>query len=256
MKGVIFDIKEFSLHDGPGARTTVFLKGCPLRCVWCHNPEGLSPKKQLLVKTKLCTGCGKCKQRCNHPDCREFDRCIHICPNGLISVSGCDITSEELAERLMKDAEFYKQNGGGITFSGGEPLMQPEFLFDTLSHLNCHTAIETSGYADEQIFKKAIDNIDFIIMDLKIADRQLHKKYTGVYNDLILKNFEYLILSGKTCLIRTPLIPGICDTKENLSAIEKIIDGRANWEKLKYNDMASAKYKMLSIEYPYKNIMQ
>lgn len=109
MNGVIFDIKEFSLHDGPGARTTVFLKGCPLRCVWCHNPEGLSIKKQLLVKTKLCTGCGRCRQGCNHPDCREFDRCIHICPNGLISVSGRDITSKELAERLMKDAEFYKK---------------------------------------------------------------------------------------------------------------------------------------------------
>lgn len=256
MKGVIFDIKEFSLHDGPGARTTVFLKGCPLRCVWCHNPEGLSIKKQLLVKTNLCTGCGRCRQGCNHPDCREFDRCIHICPNGLISVSGRNITSKELAERLMKDAEFYKKNGGGVTFSGGEPLMQPEFLFDTISQLDCHTAIETSGYADEEIFKRAVDKIDFFIMDLKIADRQLHKKYTGVYNDAILKNFEYLIESGRQCLIRTPLIPGICDTKENLSAIEKIIGGRAKWEKLKYNDMASAKYKMLSMEYPYEKIIR
>lgn len=248
MKAVIFDIKEFSVHDGPGARLTVFFKGCPLRCVWCHNPEGLKKEPQLMIKNSVCKHCGLCKKACNHPDCRPFNRCLHTCPDGLISVSGKSVSSDELAEIIMKDADFYTSTGGGVTFSGGEPLMQWGFLDELTEKIKIHKAIETCGYSDCEVFKRMVDKMDYIIMDIKLADRDMHKKYTGVYNDIILKNFDYLKNSGKTYLIRTPLIKGICDTEENLSGIKKII-GDSPWEKLPENDMAGLKYPMLDMHF-------
>lgn len=248
MKGIIFDIKEFSLHDGPGARTTVFLKGCPMRCLWCHNPEGLQREKQLMVKTARCRRCGRCYEPCMHPECQSFGRCVHICPEGLVEICGKEIDSEELSKILMKNADIYDSNGGGVTFSGGEPLMQADFILEVIERLECHTAIETSGYADEYVFKRVVEKIDYIILDIKIADREKHKKYTGVYNDKIIKNLKYLINSDKEYVIRTPLIPGITDTQENLLKIEKLI-GDSSWEKLKYNEMAGLKYPMLGMEY-------
>ena len=248
MIGMIFDIKEFSLHDGPGARTTVFLKGCPLVCRWCHNPEGLKKEKQLMVKTARCKGCRKCAAPCSHPECQPYKRCIHACPDGLVEICGREIEAVDLARELMKNADILKMNNGGITISGGEPLMQWEFLEELLDNLKCHTAIETSGYADSDVFKRIIDKVDYVLMDIKLADRVEHKKYTGVYNDKILENLEYLKKSGKEYIIRTPLIPGITDTEENLDAIEKII-GNSKWEKLKYNEMAGVKYPMLGMEY-------
>jgi len=244
MTGTIFDIKEFSLHDGPGPRTTVFLKGCPLQCRWCHNPEGLSPKPQLMIKHTLCTSCGKCKQPCLHEDCKNFSRCVHICPNGLISISGNKFTPDELVKVLLKNIDFYIENGGGITFSGGEPLMQSEFLLDAISKLPCHTAIQTSGYASKEVFCKTINAVDYVMMDIKLADRELHKKYTGVYNDIIIENFRYLKESGKEYIIRTPLIPNICDTYENLKQIKEII-GCSPWEQLPENTFWKAKYSMI-----------
>lgn len=244
MKGIVFDIKEFSLHDGPGPRTTVFLKGCPLRCTWCHNPEGLKTAPELMIKRKMCTGCGRCKIPCEHNDCKKFSRCIHACPNGLITPCGTEYESGTLVVLLKKNLDFYEQNGGGITFSGGEPLMQADFLLEVLQKLNCHTAIQTSGYAPHDVFCKVISAVDFVMMDIKLADRELHKKYTGVYNDIILKNFDYLKFSKKEYVIRTPLIPDICDTEENLAQIKKII-GTSKWEKLPQNEFWQVKYSML-----------
>ena len=248
MTGTIFDIKEFSLHDGPGARTTVFLKGCPLRCRWCHNPEGLNPQKQLMVKTARCRQCGKCCIPCEHPECQPYHRCIHACPEGLVEICGKEMEASELVQKLMKNKDILELNHGGITISGGEPLMQPEFVCELLEQLDCHTAIETSGYAEEMVFRKVIDKVDYVMMDLKLADREEHKRYTGVYNDLILKNFEYLKKSGREYVIRTPLIPGITDTEENLYRIRQII-GDSKWEKLPYNQMAGVKYPMLGMVY-------
>ncbi len=249
MNGVVFDIKEFAVHDGPGIRTTVFLKGCPLRCRWCHNPEGLAPYPQLMIKHKLCTHCGKCRQPCHHPACAGFDRCLYACPNGLVSVSGREYTAEELAAVLNRDAELLSKSGGGVTFSGGEPLLQTDFMLKTVSWLNnLHTAMETCGYADEETFRRAVAKIDLIILDIKLADTELHKLYTGVNNGKILHNLRYLKESGKECLIRTPLIPGITDTEENLCRIGELIEGLP-WETLPYNAMAGAKYNMLGKEY-------
>jgi len=248
MTGTVFDIKEFSLQDGPGPRVTVFLKGCPLRCRWCHNPEGLSPKPQLMVKQNLCTKCGKCFQSCDHPECAGLGRCLYACPNGLVSLSGQVYEAEELAEKVMKNADFYTMNGGGVTVSGGEPLAQADFVCALFDRLPIHKAIQTSGYADNAVFQRVIDRCDYVMMDIKLADRELHKQYTGVYNDKILENLKYLKQSGKAYVIRTPLIPDITDTQENLAAIQTLL-GDSPWEKLPYNTMAGAKYPMLGMQY-------
>lgn len=250
MNGLIFDIKEFAVHDGDGIRTTVFLKGCPLRCAWCHNPEGLSPKKELYVKQNNCLHCGLCMAPCNHEECKEFGRCIHICPKNLVSIAGTEWEAETLAKKLLVHKDFFRITGGGVTLSGGEPLLQWEFCVELLSLLkgNVNTAIETSGYAKEERFKAVVELCDFVFMDIKIADCELHKKYTGVENTLILKNAEYLKNSGKPHTFRTPLIPGVTDTEENLKAIEQIV-GDSRWEKLPYNNLAPAKYANVGREF-------
>ena len=249
MNGVIFDIKEMAVHDGPGIRTTVFLKGCPLRCKWCHNPEGLTAEPQLMYKQARCIKCGRCKTECNHPECQPFGKCIRVCPQNCLEISGRAVEAKCLARELKETAEILGDSFGGFTFSGGEPLAQPKFLIELMDELkDYHLCIETSGYAKTEVFSEILEKLDFVIMDMKIADSELHKKYTGGSNSRILENFENLRKSGKPYLIRTPLIPNITDTKENLEGIKKII-GNADWEKLPYNKMAGAKYKMLGMSY-------
>lgn len=251
MTGTIFNIEEFAVHDGPGLRTAVFLKGCPLRCIWCHNPEGLSPKPQLMVRVAKCTHCGLCYKKCTHPECRAFGRCLHICPQDLISVSGEIISDEALAERL-RHGENVTADKPRVTFTGGEPLMQADFLFNVIDLLpDFDIAVETSGFADEKIFRTMTDKVSLVIMDIKLADSKLHKKYTGHSNEIILNNLSYLKKSGKNCVIHTPLIPGITDTAENLKAVEALVEG-LYWEKLPYNKLAGAKYLMLGMEFGYK----
>ena len=249
MTGTVFDIKEMAVHDGPGIRTTVFLKGCPLRCKWCHNPEGLSAKPQLMYKEARCLHCDLCKKSCEHEECKPFGRCLHICPENCLTVTGKEVDDKTLTEELKRSAEIMGDSFGGFTFSGGEPLMQSGFLLKMLENLKDYNlCIETSSYAESETFKTVIDKLDFVIMDIKLVDRKQHKNFTGVYNDLILENFEILKNSGKPYIIRTPLIPCITDTKENLTAIKSII-GNSNWEQIPYNKMAGAKYKMLGMEY-------
>lgn len=249
MTGTIFDIKEMAVHDGPGIRTTVFLKGCPLRCRWCHNPEGLIPSPQLMYKESRCIHCDLCMAECNHEECKPFNRCIHICPQNCLEITGRQVSAKELAKELRQSAEILDDSFGGFTFSGGEPLAQSEFLFELLEELKeYHLCIETSGYANEDVFKKAVNVFDFLIMDIKLVDSEEHIKYTGVDNNCILQNFEILKSSGKPYLIRTPIIPGITDTKENLSQVKDLI-GDSQWEQLPYNKMAGAKYKMLNMKF-------
>lgn len=249
MTGTIFDIKEMAVHDGPGIRTTVFFKGCQLRCKWCHNPEGLSRKPQIMYKEERCRYCNKCMMECGHEECKTFGRCIHICPENCLEVAGREVAAKTLAEELIASAKVLGENFGGFTFSGGEPLLQYQFLIELAENLKeYHLCIETSGYTEPKIFEKVINTLDYVIMDIKIADAKLHEKYTGVNNEKILKNFEELRNSGKPYIIRTPLIPNITDTKENLYKIKKII-GNSKWEKIPYNAMAGVKYKWLGMDF-------
>lgn len=246
MIGRIFDIKEFGVHDGPGLVTTVFFKGCPLRCVWCHNPEGQSIGKELMFKKNLCKDCGLCMKGCSHEDCKPFDRCVHICPNNCLSIAGKDYEAKELAEKILRNRKVLS----GVTFSGGEPLMQGEFLLEVMSYLDgIDINIETCGYCDNELFERVVSKASLIYFDMKLADDDMHRKYTGVSNKLILDNLNTLKQINVPCIIRTPLIEGITDTKENLDAIKELI-GDMRHELLPYNRMAGAKYGMLDRTYP------
>ena len=250
MLGTVFDIKEFSVHDGPGVRTTVFLKGCPLRCKWCHNPEGLSPEVQIMVNESRCVHCGRCFEGCNHEACKPYKRCLYACPMGLVSLTGKLMDSAEVAEKVLRGRDFLEMSGGGITISGGEPLMQHEFTIDLLRKTSeIHRAIQTSGFAKSDIFKAVISEADYIMMDLKLANPALHKEYTGVDNEIILENAKILKESGKVHVFRVPLIPDITDTQENLAEISKIA-GDSAVELLPYNPMAGAKYKSVGLDFP------
>lgn len=254
MEGTIFDIKECSIHDGPGMRTTVFLKGCPLRCVWCHNPEGLHKEPQITYKKNMCAHCGNCYLPCNHPECAPFGRCVHACPNGCLEIAGKKMTSRELVEKLESYRIFFDISGGGVTFSGGEPLMQAEFVCEVAGALKgIHKAVQTSGFASEATYQKLIGKMDYVLQDIKLADPVLHKQYTGVDNSSILNNIEWLKKSGKPFVFRVPLIPNITDTPENLKQIAEIAEGFPV-ELLSYNKLAGAKYEMLGLEYPLGNI--
>ncbi|MBQ6225913.1 MAG: radical SAM protein [Bacteroidaceae bacterium] len=224
MKGTIFSIEEFAINDGPGIRTTVFLKGCPLRCEWCHNPEGLSLKPQLLQKKDGTEMCGK------------------------------EIEAEELANTLLRNKKIFNLNKGGVTFTGGEPLMQPDFLCEVLGLIrpHIHCAIETSGYSSEITFKKVLENIDFVLFDCKHTDDVLHRKYTGVSNQPILNNLQLLKESAIAFVLRIPLIPGVNDTEENILEVRDLIVDAPNLQRvelLRYNKLAGAKYEMVGLEY-------
>lgn len=250
MTGTIFDIKEMAVHDGPGIRTSVFLKGCPLRCVWCHNPEGLSSKTQLMHKYTRCKDCGLCRKPCNHDFCKPFGRCVRICPEKCLEIVGKEVDANVLASELQESALVLGESFGGFTFTGGEPFAQPDFLLELIHLLEgYHLCIETSGYTDAETFRKVIEKLDYVIMDIKIADNRVHRKFTGVSNERILENLEILRKSGKPCCIRTPLIPGITDTVENLAQIKALV-GDLEHECLAYNPIGEAKYKMLGFTYP------
>lgn len=243
MRGTVFDIKEFALHDGGGIRTTVFLKGCPLRCIWCHNPEGLSPRPELYERGTPCLSCGLCRRDCGHEDCRTVGRCLHICPVNRLRLAGVEWESDALVERLLGRSDLYESTGGGVTLSGGEPLLQYEFAAAVLQGLEgrVHRAVETSGYGLNEAFRAVATRCELVYMDLKLADPQAHRRYTGVDNGIILKNAEWLKGSGIPHVFRIPLIPGITDGEENLRALSAVI-GDSPAELLPYNPLAPAKY--------------
>lgn len=252
--GTIFDIKQFAVFDGPGMRQTVFLKGCPLHCSWCHNPEGQSSRPQLMVSYASCTHCDACKKVCPSPDrCIACGTCIYVCPLNLRHIVGEYLSSEELERRIRKDADFYKRNGGGVTFSGGEPLFQSTFLIETLKRLSdMNRTIETSGYTEPEIYKEVYENLDFVIQDIKIFNSEVHKRHIGVDNRNILENARYLRDGDKPFVIRIPLIPGVTDTKENYEEISSFLSGSKSLvrvELLPYLKVAGAKYGMIGRDY-------
>lgn len=254
MDGLVFSIEEFSVYDGPGIRTTVFLKGCPLSCTWCHNPEGQNPDEEIVRSPNGCLSCGACEEFADKKNGRFVytEESIKKCPRNLLRVCGERFNSDELTERLLKN-ERILSNGGGVTFSGGEPLFQSGFLSECLEKLRgrLHTAVQTSGFCGESIFEKVLNLADYFLFDLKFADSELHKKFTGVSNDIILKNFSQLANSGKGFVVRIPLIPGVTDTSENIEGICKILaENKVEYvELLPYNKMAGGKYKMVGRKY-------
>ena len=254
MTGRIFSIEEFSLYDGPGIRTTVFLKGCPLRCNWCHSPEGQTYARQIVKSPNGCLHCGACERICKHPDgCVLCGDCVSVCPRSLIRISGEDMEAEALFHRLEKNLSLLNRAGGGVTFSGGEPLMQMDFLCEVLDLLEgkTHRAIQTSGYCQPKEFERVLMRADLFLFDLKLMDETQAIRYTGKGSTIILNNFERLKKSGVSYVVRIPLIPGVTDTKENLTAIADRVDGAGliNVELEPYNKFAGSKYAMCGREY-------
>ncbi|MDD5603618.1 MAG: glycyl-radical enzyme activating protein [Eubacteriales bacterium] len=258
-EGIVFDIKEFTLHDGPGIRITVFLKGCPLRCAWCHNPEGLSFEPQIMKSVALCKHCGKCERGCSHDECAPFGVCTKICPDGLIRIAGRKVDSARLALELKEQADFLSGFGGGVTISGGEPLAQAEFTLSLLKELKpVHTAVETSGYGGSDLFTDIIESADLILFDLKLMRSELHLKYTGKDNRLILTNFDILADSDTEYIVRIPLIPGVSDTEDNIERTAIYLKSRMKpgkggslprIELMPYNRFAGAKYPAVGMRY-------
>jgi pyruvate formate lyase activating enzyme len=251
--GTIFDIKGFALNDGPGIRTTVFMKGCPLRCLWCHNPAGLSPEPELYVKQGKCTRCGKCMTVCGHEDCRPYGRCLHICPNGALSVCGSGMTSEELAKRLLRDRDVYEMSGGGVTFSGGEPLMQSSFILEVLEYLGgkYHVMLDSSGYGKYTDLLALAQQCDLIAFGIKLLNAEPAQKFTGQDGGCICRNIARLDKTGTVpYYFRIPLVPGVTDTEENFRALYEFAAPLKNLQYLEflpYNQAAGAKYAALNL---------
>lgn len=247
--GIIFNIEEFAVHDGPGIRKLVFFKGCPLHCSWCHNPVGISFKKELMVSLSTCIHCGKCKEICTHEKCVVCGECAGVCPLNLRKITGEEIDAKDLAVKLLKGKEVLINSGGGITISGGEPLAQPAFLFDLIKYLKpLHIAVETSGFASSSVFEKMVSEANLVLMDIKHTDPEIHKKFTGVDNVQILKNLKILCQSETDFCIRIPLIPGVNDTLENMEETAKLIKEANRLQKvelLPYHQTAGAKYTLV-----------
>jgi len=236
-QGLIFDIQSFSIQDGPGIRTTVFLKGCPLKCSWCHNPEGLGFEPQQWIQEQK-TG----KHIVSKPE-----------------IVGKYMTTGEVMDEIKKEVLFFDESGGGVTVSGGEPLSQPEFTFKLLKKCkeqHVHTCVDTSGYARWEVFEKLLPVADMFLYDLKIADPKEHLKHTGKDNTEILKNLYKLNKTGKEMTVRIPLVENITDTRKNIEGLIKIIhklEKPAPIELLPFHNIAKKKYKSLNKEYVFDN---
>jgi len=268
--GLIFDIKRYAIHDGPGIRTTVFLKGCPLKCWWCHNPEGISSRPVLMFFEYQCMSCKTCARVCpigaitfensthhiNRQICNNCGICSSACPTGALKLIGREITIEELMEEVEKDILLYDNSGGGVTFSGGEPLFQHQFLIEALKECKkrgIRTVLDTSGYAPKDVFLSVMDYVDVLLYDLKLAKNEEHIIYTGVSNVLIKNNLHMLSDRGrgKDVILRFPIIPGITDTEENIDGLVEFVSllkGIHKIDLLPFHDV-SEKYNRLDIEY-------
>lgn len=227
IKAMLFDIQHGSFVDGPGIRTTVFFKGCNLACKWCHNPEGMSMKVEKLYYRDKCTGCGKCKRICPSPEqCTFCGTCQLYCPGNAISICGREYTVDEVLKEILADRIFYGKDGGA-TFSGGECMLQHEFLTEILKcckEYGIHTAVDTAGHVAFELFEKVIPYTDVFLYDLKCATEQVHREYTGVSNWRILQNLYRLKERGVRLIIRFPLIPGVNTSVEELGEMRRILD--------------------------------
>ena len=252
---LVFSIEEFSVFDGPGMRTSVFLMGCLLRCEWCHNPEGQAFGNSIIKSPNGCIGCQNCMRYADREEGRTVftEKSIKNCPRNLLRYCSKEYTSSELCENLSKNLSILNAAGGGITFSGGEPTASAEFLLECLSLLKgrVNRAVQTSGYCSSEIFSRVLDNCDYMLFDIKLVDEAEHIRYTGVSNAMILRNFQALAHSTVEYVIRTPLIPGVTDTVKNIEGIARLLNeyGIKYIELLPYNKMAGSKYQLAGMTY-------
>ena len=270
LHGLVFDIRKFSLHDGPGIRTTVFFKGCPLSCWWCHNPESQSPAPELMLWESRCVRCGTCVSTCaleaaglvtddkkgphalvERDVCTVCGSCVYACAADARELVGKRMTVNDVMSSIERDVIFFEESGGGVTFSGGEPLSQHAFLAALLKAckaLEIHTALDTSGYAPWKAIDSLRGDVDLFLYDLKLMDDTRHRQFTGVPNGLILHNLRALAERGHHIAIRVPIIPGITDDTQNLEQIGEFAAGLPNLDRvdiLPYHPSALGKYERL-----------
>lgn len=273
-RGVIFNIQNYSIHDGPGIRTTVFLKGCPLRCLWCQNPESILFQPVIFFNAEKCTGCGKCvtacpegaieitegKSKTNRNLCKGLGKCAEICPNDARNLMGRYVTAGEVFKEVNGDLLFYQNSGGGVTLSGGDPIAQPDFAISILKlcrDAGIHTAIDTSGYAKWETLERILKYVDLVLYDFKHMDPHKHNKYTGVSNDLILDNAKKIHRElNLHMLARVPILPGYNDSSENLEKTARFIANELETSirvhLLPYHRLGETKYERL--EEPNKSV--
>jgi len=273
-KTLVFNIQKFSINDGPGIRTTVFLKGCMLRCVWCHNPESNRRAPQLMFYPAKCVGCRTCLTSCpnglhsigdagehniDRAHCTGCGTCAENCI-GALEIAGKEMTVDEIMTKVMKDNAFYANSGGGMTVSGGEPLMQPVFTLELLKgakEKGLHTCIETCGYAAWEDIRALIPYVDIFLWDVKESDSALHKQYTGVENRLILDNLRKLNGEGAAIVLRCPIIPGYNDRDEHLRAIAALAEELENVIRVDvepYHPLGKSKSESLGETYLLENL--
>jgi len=274
---LIFDIKRYAINDGPGIRVTIFFKGCPLSCIWCHNPESISPKPQKLFTAAKCIGCGECVKACPNQACtltaegivtdsQRCDlsgKCAEVCPTLATEISGEYKTVSELLKIIEKERPLFDQSGGGVTFSGGEPLLYPEYLDAILRHcgeLQIHRTIDTCGRVKTENLLKVAEHTDLFLYDLKLMDSAKHREYTGSGNELILENLTQLAATGAEIQIRIPLIKGVNADIQNLEATAAFISQLDGEKKgvnlLPYHDIATHKYQKLGERYLADNLRE
>ena len=258
MKATIFDIERGSFVDGPGIRTTVFFKGCNLRCAWCHNPESQSPHLQMMFHASKCTHCGKCREKCPNglQKCDFCGKCTLVCPQDARQLCGREYTVDEVMRAVERDKAFYENSGGGVTFSGGECMLQIDFLEQVLKRCKqsgIHTAVDTAGHVPFAYFERIMPDTDLFLYDVKCLDDAKHMQYTGVSNERILENLRRLLTAGAAVWVRIPVIAGVNDSVEEMEGIRRFLDACGAPERvelLPYHGMGEHKYAAIGKQAP------